>query len=571
MTHKLFFIGLAAAMWTPAALAQPSPESAFPPDSEIRKLLVQRIDEYHQSVGIVAGIVEPAGRRIIAYGALDKGDPRPLDGDTVFEIGSVTKVFTALALADMARRGEVGLSDPVAKYLPAEVKVPRRGDRQITLEDLAVQTSGLPRMPSNFKPKDPANPYADYTANLLYQFLSGYELPRDIGSQYEYSNLGFGLLGHALARRAGMDYEALVQARICRPLALSNTRIALSPEMKARLAVGHNEKLERVPGFDFQALAGAGALRSTTNDMLSFLAAAMGPAPSPLAGAFADLLKVRVPTGIPGMQEALGWQISNRGGAEIVWKDGGTYGYAAFIGYDPKRHAGVVLLSNAFTMSGTVTGVTDIGLHLLDPQWPLNGPPEEHREVSVDPKILSGYTGRYQLTASMVLTLTVEDAHFMVQATGQPKIELFPESEKEFFTRIGGIRIAFETDGKGRANELILRQGGATLHAPRIEGEAAPPPRKEHKEIPLDPAVLDRYVGRYQMTPTFILSVTREESHLYVQATGQPKFEIFAEGEKEFFLKDVDAQITFTAGQQGKATGLVLHQNGALQAAIRVE
>lgn len=341
--------------------------------------------------------------------------------------------------------------------------------------------------------------------------------------------------------------------------------------MKARLAVGHNEKLERVPGFDFQALAGAGALRSTTNDMLSFLAAAMGPAPSPLAGAFADLLKVRVPTGIPGMQEALGWQISNRGGAEIVWKDGGTYGYAAFIGYDPKRHAGVVLLSNAFTMSGTVTGVTDIGLHLLDPQWPLNGPPEEHREVSVDPKILSGYTGRYQLTASMVLTLTVEDAHFMVQATGQPKIELFPESEKEFFTRIGGIRIAFETDGKGRANELILRQGGATLHAPRIEGEAAPPPRKEHKEIPLDPAVLDRYVGRYQMTPTFILSVTREESHLYVQATGQPKFEIFAEGEKEFFLKDVDAQITFTAGQQGKATGLVLHQNGALQAAIRVE
>jgi hypothetical protein len=297
----------------------------------------------------------------------------------------------------------------------------------------------------------------------------------------------------------------------------------------------------------------------------------MAPAPSPLTGAFADLLKVRVPTGIPGMQGALGWQISDRGDREIVWKDGGTYGFASFIGYDPKRRAGVVLLSNAFTMSGTVTGVTDIGLHLLDPRVPLNGPPEEHREVAVDPKILSGYTGRYQLTADMVLALTVEDGHVLVQATGQPKIELFAESEKDFFTRIGSIRIAFQADGKGRTTELILRQGGATLHAPRIEGDAAAPARKEHKEIPLDAAVLESYVGRYQLAPAFILSITREESHLYVQATGQPKFEAFAEGEKGFFLKQVDAQITFTTGEKGVATELVLHQNGAHQTARRIE
>ena len=571
MTHELLFILFAVALCPPEALAQPSPDSVFPPDSDVRKLLVQRIDEYRQSVGIVAGVIEPNGRRIVAYGALDKGDPRPLDGNTVFEIGSVTKVFTALALADMAHRGEVSLSDPVAKYLPADVKVPRRGDRQITLENLAAQTSGLPRMPSSFKPKDPANPYADYTADLLYQFLSGYELPRDIGSQYEYSNLGFGLLGHALARRAGTDYESLVLAHICQPLGLANTRITLSSEMKARMAVGHNEKLERVAGFDFQALAGAGALRSNANDMLTFLAAAMGTAPSPLADSFAALLKVRVPAGIPGMQGALGWQVSNRGNGEIVWKDGGTYGYAAFIGYDPKRRVGVVLLSNSFTMSGTVTGVSDIGLHLLDPLFPLNGPPEEHHEVSVDPKILSGYAGRYQLTANMVLNLTVEDAHLMMQPTGQPKLELFPESEKDFFTKIGGIRIAFQTDGKGRATSLNLRQGGATLHAPRIEGDAPPPAKKEHKEISLDPAVLDRYVGRYQLAATFILSITRQESHLYVQATGQPKFEIFAEAEKDFFLKDVDAQITFATDDRGKVTELVLHQNGAHQTAKRIE
>ncbi len=477
MTHKFTPIILAAALCTPAASAQPTSESVFPPDSEIRKLLVQRIDEYHQGVGIVAGFVEPGGRRIVAYGALDKGDLRPLDGNTVFEIGSVTKVFTALTLAEMARRGEVALSDPVAKHLPADVKVPRRGNRQITLEDLAAHTSGLPRMPANFEPKDPASPYTDYTADLLYRFLSSYELPREIGSLYEYSNLGAGLLGHALARRAGMDYEALILARICQPLGLADTRIALSPEMKSRLAVGHNDKLERVPGFEFNALAGAGALRSTANDMLSFLAAAMGSTPSPLADAFPALLRVRVPMGIPGMQGALGWQTYSRGGPEIVWKDGGTFGYASFIGYDPKRHVGVVLLSNTFTLSGTVTGVSDIGLHLLDSQFPLNGPPEKHREVSVAPKILDGYIGHYQLTSDMILDLTAADGRLAVQATGQAKLDLFPESEKDFFTKTGGIRIEFQTDSQGRATGLTLRQGAplfarrasrATLrHSPR--------------------------------------------------------------------------------------------------------
>jgi CubicO group peptidase (beta-lactamase class C family) len=571
MTHKFIPIVFAAALWTPAALAQPAAESVFPSDSEIRKLLAQRIDDYHQGVGMVAGVVDPSGRRIVAYGALDKGDPRPLDGNTVFEIGSVTKVFTALALAEMARRGEVNLADPVAKYLPADVKVPRRGNRQITLEDLAAHTSGLPRMPSNFKPGDPANPYADYTADLLYRFLSSYELPREIGSLYEYSNLGAGLLGHALARRAGMDYEALVLARICRPLGLANTRITLSPEMKSRLAAGHNDKLERVPGFEFDALAGAGALRSTANDMLSFLAAAMGPEPSPLAEAFPALLRVRIPMAMPHMQGALGWQTYSRGGPEIVWKDGGTFGYSAFIGYDAKRHAGVVLLSNTFTLAGTMTGVSDLGLHLLDPQFPLNGPPEKHREISVAPKTLDGYTGRYQLTSDMVLDVTAADGRLAVQATGQAKLDLFPESEKEFFTKIGGIRIEFQTDSQGRATGLTLRQGGTALRAPRIEGDTPPPLKKDHKEISLDPAVLDRYVGRYQLGPSFIVTITRQDSHIYAQATGQPKFEIFAEGEKEFFLKVVDAQIAFVTDDHGKVTELVLHQNGAHQAARRID
>jgi D-alanyl-D-alanine-carboxypeptidase/D-alanyl-D-alanine-endopeptidase len=224
-----------------------------------------------------------------------------LDGDTVFEIGSVTKVFTSLLLADMVQRGEVALTDPVAKYLPPGIKMPERGGRQITLQDLATHTSGLPRLPPNLAPKDPANPYADYSVEQLYQFLSSYQLTRDIGSQYEYSNLGGGLLGHALARRAGMDYGALVRSRICEPLEMKSTGITLSAGMKARMAVGHDRSLDAVENWDLPALAGAGGLRSTANDLLTFLAANLGYTKSVLAPAMSAMLATRRPYGRAGV------------------------------------------------------------------------------------------------------------------------------------------------------------------------------------------------------------------------------------------------------------------------------
>lgn len=342
-------------------------------DDEIRKILADRIDVQHQSIGIVVGVVGPEGRRVIAYGRLEQGDSRTLDGDTIFEIGSETKVFTSLLLADMVQRGEVALDDPVAKYLPATVKVPERNGRSITLIDLATHTSGLPRLPGNMAFKDINNPYADYTVEQLYQFLSSYQLTRDIGSQYLYSNLGGGLLGHALTRRAGMDYEALVRSRICDPLGMKSTRIALTTQMKERLAVGHNAGMKSVENWDFPTLAGAGALRSTINDQLNFLAANLGITKSPLAPAMAAMVKVRRPTGLDGVQVALGWHVFTGNGKEIVWHNGGTGGYRSWMGYDAKARVGVALLSNA----ETVLGVDDIGHHLLDPTFPLAKPSKQ--------------------------------------------------------------------------------------------------------------------------------------------------------------------------------------------------
>jgi serine-type D-Ala-D-Ala carboxypeptidase/endopeptidase len=448
------------------AAPRPAQGTPVPPDSEIRKILAERIDVEHQGVGIVVGVIDANGRRIVACGKLNQGDPRPLNGDTIFEIGSVTKVFTSLLLEDMVERGEVALNDPVAKYLPAGVKMPERDGRQITLVDLSTHTSGLPRLPSNLHPKDPSNPYADYTVAQLYQFLSTYQLPRDPGSQFEYSNLGGGLLGHVLALRAGMSYEALVHARITGPLGLKSTAITLTPEMKERLAVGHNAQLKPVENWDLPTLAGAGALRSDADDMLTFVGANLGYVKSPLAHAMAAMLDVRRPTGSAGLGEiALGWLVTKRGDAEIVWHNGGTGGYRSFIGYNRKTRVGIVVLSNTFT----ATGVDDIGMHLLDPQSPLLPAPKEHKEVAIDPKLLDGYVGRYEMSPAFILTITREADNLFVQATGQPRFQIFPEGARDFFLKVVDAQITFETDKSGRAVSLILHQSGRDMPAKRIE------------------------------------------------------------------------------------------------------
>lgn len=435
---------------------------------------------------------------------------------TVYEIGSITKVFTAVLLADMVERGEVALTDPVGKFLPEGVKVPERGGKQITLLDLVTHTSGLPRLPTNLQPKDVANPYADYTVADLYTFLNGYVLPRDIGAQAEYSNLGMGLLGHALALRAGKDYPALVRERILAPLGMKE---------EGTLAAGHDEKLRPAKHWDLPVLAGAGALRSTVNDMLLFAKAACGLKKSKLDGAFA---RTRGPV-------ALAWQ---KNGDEVYWHGGGTGGFRSFLGCSMKSGTAAVVLSNV------AIGVDDVGLHLLEPaRFALN---PVKQPVKLDPALLAKYVGRYELAPGFTLTVMQEAGQLLAQATGQGKFELFAAGEREFFARVAPVEVTFAADGE----QLTLKQNGREMVAKRI---AAVLPSKE---IALPAEALEGFVGRYELAPGFVLTVTREGSQLLVQATGQPKLPVYAQGPKEFFYKVVDAQITFTDA------GLVLHQNG---------
>ena len=330
---------------------------------DLRDLLQNRVDR-GKAVGMVAGVVDAGGRNVIGCGRIAKDGAEAPGGNTVFEIGSVTKVFTSLLLADMVERGEVRLDTPVAELLPKSVTVPSRDGRQITLLDLSMQYSGLPRLPGNLHPADFANPYVDYTPGRLYTFLSGYTLPRDPGEKYEYSNLGAGLLGHALALKAGMSYGELVRRRILEPLGMTSTSIALSEDQKKRLAPGYNAALRPVKNWDFDALAGCGALRSTADDLLRFLAANLELTDSPLRPAMRRMRSIRRSTGRPDLDIAMAWHISTKFGHEAVWHNGGTAGYHAFLGFDPASKKGVVILCNS------AYDIDDIGMHALDSRYP---------------------------------------------------------------------------------------------------------------------------------------------------------------------------------------------------------
>jgi D-alanyl-D-alanine-carboxypeptidase/D-alanyl-D-alanine-endopeptidase len=438
-----------------SSLGQTPKSTADMSDADVRRILNDRLDP-KVDLGIIAGLIHAGSTRVVSAGTAGPGGSPALDGNTVFEIGSATKVFTAALLAEMIGRGEVQIDDPVAQYLPATVRVPTRNNRQITLLDLVTHTSGLPRLPANLKPKDLANPYADYTVEQMYAFLSGCELTRDIGSQFEYSNLGAGLLGHILALKAGMSYEALVTQRILEPLQMKDTVISLRPELRSRLAPGHDSAGSLVANWDLPTLAGAGALRSTMNDMLKFLAANLAGT-GPLAAALRMTHESRRSLGTPDGSIGLGWLLRRGFGAEIVWHNGGTGGYHAFIGFDPKTGDGAVVLHNS------AASIDDIGFHLINSQFPIAkppAPPKARKEIAINPSLLAAYVGEYQLAPAFIMTVTCEGDQLFIQATGQSKLPVFPESETDFFYKIVEAQVTFVKDAGGIVTGLVLHQGG---------------------------------------------------------------------------------------------------------------
>jgi len=293
--------------------------------------------------GVSIAVVEHGVSRIFSYGTA-----KP---DSIYEIDSITKTFTGLVLSQMVEQGKVQLDEPVSELLP-QGTVPKVNGSEITLVDLATQHSGLPRMPDNISPADPANPYAGYRAADLYSFLAKHTLVKPEHAGYLYSNLGFGLLGQALSDRAGIPYGALLEQEVTGPLGLRDTGVTLSPEQQARFLMGHRSDHTPTRAWDLDALAGAGAIRSSAPDMLIYLEANLHPehlnlasgfsADATLAAALVQSHQLRADT--PGGRIGLAWRFEPVSGDYL--HDGGSYGYSSEASFNSKQDLAVVVLSN---------------------------------------------------------------------------------------------------------------------------------------------------------------------------------------------------------------------------------
>lgn len=446
----------------PGAVAQ-----HFPPDEQLEHMLRYLVED-GATPGLVLGVLEADGtRRVVSYGHAVL-DGRPMDPHTIFEIGSITRTFTGTMLADMARRGEVNLDDPVSRYLPEHISVPSRAGRHITLGHLATHTSGLPMI--GHRPEDVYDPYADFTVEKLYEFLSTAELRDMPGQRYRYSNLGMGLLGHALGRAAGRPFDDLLRERILEPLGLRTTSYApLEGEVTERLARGYSNRGPAPYRTYGEATYGQGGLYSTAEDLLTYLEAQLGPPVTELQRAMRDAQEFVV---IPaGGSHALAWHISRMGRRTIVHHRGGTSGFTSLLAFDAERRIGTVLLANAAGFD-PVLGHT---LLLPDPA------PDEWETVVVPRDVLARYTGRYVSDAENSYYVRLEDEGFLTyQPERKVRARLYATSDTTFFLQRAPWSFTFRKSASGDVvveMEVDEREPGvATRVTARKVSSDMPPP-----------------------------------------------------------------------------------------------
>ena len=516
------------------------PLTAATPPSDLQA----RLDTWikGQPGGVAVAWVDADGAAFFQSGQFDGTDPRPITPDTQFELGSITKVFTALLLAESERLGKVSRSDPAAKYLLQPADPDQAPLAKITLLSLTTHTSGLPRLSSNIGANPDANqdPYARYDRALLVEAFRTDGATAPAGRGVAYSNFGAAVLGEALGAAWGTSYAGALRTHVLEPLGMKATTVGLAGlPPPPDFPLGHANG-KTVPNWTFQAYAPAGALRSSVREMAIFLAACLDKDASPLHAAIEAAIRPQQALDDLVGHIGLGWFITEEG---VIWHNGATAGSHAFVAFNPKAGAGIVILANVQLPA------EPLGFGLLGAKPPQ---PKEVETV----KGAADYVGRYPLATAFAIDVTEINGTLRGQATGQPAFAMRAIAADRFAIIGVPAEISFERGADGKVTALVLHQNGVDQRAPR--GELPPPP----KEVALPVETLREYAGEYPLVPQFVITITETDGALFAQATGQGKAPLFASARDEFFYKVVSAQISFQRDSAGKITGLILHQNG---------
>ncbi len=407
--------------------------------NEIEDLIKTCVDEGHTQ-GMVVGIITKDGTKFYKNGYTSKEKDMLMDENTVFETGSITKIFTSLLLAEMARNGEVNMTDPIEKFLPEYVKLPEYKGQKITLEHLSKHTAGFPYVPQNFIMSNAYNPFCEYSVEYLFDYFANYELPYAPGTKYQYSNVCIGSLGYILSLQAGKDFDELVQEKILNKLDMHETKIRahFTEDMEKRFAKAHMRDKE-VPHWDIAVFDGAGGLHSTAKDLARFVEANLGFYETDLYPSLQLALIDRAPQDISYLDVGLEWNIDHKYSPEFVYHAGIVGGHQAFIGFCPETEIGVVILSNS------CANISDIGKNILNKKWRLN---KYRQQAQIVPMMLFQFIGEYEdindgekfslqfLDMGHLSTLLFKKGYY-------PAVKLYPASDLDFFLKVFPLEMSF--------------------------------------------------------------------------------------------------------------------------------
>jgi CubicO group peptidase (beta-lactamase class C family) len=544
-----------------AATAQSSPAPSQATQQNVSaSALAPRMDEYLnrlQRMNRFSGSVLVArnGQAILSrgYGLANRERNEPNTQQTKFRIGSVTKQFTAAAILLLQERGRLGVNDSICRFV---ADCPQTW-QPVTIHQLLTHTSGIPNFTA-FPEYGQLMTAPRTVAEIINTFRSR---PLDFapGTRFSYSNSGYILLGHIIERASNQTYGEFLRANVFAPLEMRNTGYATNEAALTNRAVGYTRDGDNIvvaQPIDMTVPFAAGGIYSTVEDLLKWdqalytdrlLSRASRDAMFSRPYAFSDY--------------GYGWVMANEGGRRTILHGGAIDGFQSFIARFPDERATVIVLSNNETTNDEQIS-RDLAGIMFGASVEM---PRERRAIALAPEILNRYVGRYQLAPNFIITVTNENNRLMAQATAQDKLELFAESETDFFYQAVDAQITFERDAQGLVTGMVLHQNGRHIPGRRLSDN------ERQSRINVDARTLATYTGEYQLAPNVIVAVRLEGGRLMTQITGQQPFELIAQSETRFLVGGIDAEVEFERdATQNRTAALIIRQNGNTMRAAKI-
>lgn len=531
-----------------------------------------------------------------SWGIVHLGSAKPsgqrADNQTLYELGSISKLFTSTMLAESVIRGDIKLESDAQIENAAGIRLPSREGRSITWSDLATHRSGLPPLPANLTAETLKDPYRNYDSSKAAAALADLELTRKPGVAQEYSNFGMSVLGYLITQQAGTSYQEFLRERIAKPLGMSDCTVDLTSDQKKRFAIPHEAVGAPTLAWSFADMPGAGGVRASMQDMMRFAKAQLNPPAGNLGEAIELAWKQHSAADATGPATGLGWMIAGDG--ETRWLNGGTGGSRSALFVNRRIKTAVVILCN----TAVANEIDEMAAHFIQvaagvakPNEPVAKKPGTNDSDQDAPKV------------SPFTSVGLNNEKVFVQYEGRIlqwlemdgiQVEDIIASAKEQFGKQWGKRIREDLvqvlwgmdHHPGETVQLRMQDvktGKEVLvAAAKMTTENRRAIRAESKALAGNPVVGDfnapvdakqraRLVGRYQLAPNFIFDVKDRNGHLMVGITNQPTQEVFAESPTRWSYRTIDATLEFNLGATGPAKSLVLHQNGHKQTATRIK